>query len=317
MKNFRTQKFGYDFSALTQWTDEQKLPLVVKSLFDNATARLVQKRTGIKFIEAINIMDDVVYLQDGRTCAANPTGDTAFSQVDLTVGAIKVEKSWCVADLEEYWTQIGLTPGSTYQNLPFEQAWSEFYAGLIGQVNETSLWQGDTTSLNSNLNKFDGFVKNINAGSFIPATATADVTTTNVRGIFDNMISLLPAGVTSKEDLAFMTGWNIFTILIQALRDANNFYYNGVEQNPYRTGVLDLPGYGIKVHAVHGLDNMAKDDIYLGRTSNFYIGTDLENEAEDFRIFYDERDDLVRFRTKYKLGTAVAFTNEIVRYRNT
>ena len=307
----KTHKFGYDLSSLTQYTEEQVLPLVTRSVYAARTAQLVRIQTGIKYKEVINIMDNQLVIQTGDTCGFNPTGDTSFSQRDITVASLKVDQSWCVQDLENYWMQTQLTPGSIYNGVPFEQAFSEFQADLIGERNETFLWQAATGSGDL----YDGFIAIIDgAGTAINGNtsgATA-ITTANVIGIFDDMVSALPSRLDSKDDLAIMCGWDAFKTLIQALRAANNFYYNGVEENPYKTGDLDLPGYGIKVHAVHGLDGTNR--IFLGRTGNFVIGTDLENDADNFLFWMRDDKETFAFKVRYKLGTQVAFPDEIVEF---
>ncbi len=52
-----------------------------------------------------------------------------------------------------------------YDSVPFEQEFADKKAKTIAAQLETSIWQGDTDSVNVNLNKFDGLVKLIGAAS--------------------------------------------------------------------------------------------------------------------------------------------------------
>lgn len=307
----KTYKFGYDLSALTEYTEEQKLPLVMRSLYEAKTAQIFRVQPGIKYKDAINIMDDQLVIQDGDTCGFNPTGNTSFSQRDIVVANQKVDKSWCIQDLEKYWMQTQLTPGSTYNGIPFEQAFSEFMAGLIAQQNEINLWQSDTNAGGL----YDGFLAIIDAEATVingNTSSAASITTANVIGIFDDMMEVLPAELDSKPDLGFECGWDTFKTLIQALRDNNNFYYNGVEANPYKTGELTLPGWGVPVRALHGLDGL--DRIILGRDGNFVIGTDQESDEDNFLFWMRDDKETFAFKARWKLGTQVAFPAEIVEF---
>jgi hypothetical protein len=43
-----------------------------------------------------------------------------------------------------------------------------------------------------------------------------------------------------------------------------------------------------------------------------YVGSDLLNDAEDFKIFFSEDNDEVRFKQKLKIGFQMAFPERIV-----
>jgi hypothetical protein len=61
------------------------------------------------------------------------------------------------------------------------------------------------------------------------------------------MWAVLPSKIKSKEDLEFMCGSDTFDKLITALKNANLFFYDGVNGSAYQSGSLILPGTGIKV----------------------------------------------------------------------
>ena len=54
--------------------------------------------------------------------------------------------------------------------------------------------------------------------------------------------------------------------------------------------------------------------MYLGRISNFFVGTDLANEEEEYRFWYSQDNDEVRFRVTCKYGVQVAFPDQIVEF---
>ena len=70
------------------------------------------------------------------------------------------------------------------------------------------------------------------------------------------------------------------------------------------------PGTNIRVIAVRGLNTANR--VLLAEASNLYIGTDLLSDAEDFKVFYSQDFDEVRFLAKFKLGVQVAFIENVV-----
>lgn len=154
-----------DVSGLANYTQQEKQPLITKAIFGAKTISLMTPMTGVKSAETINIVDTDAVFQAGGTCGFNASGTTAITQRTVTVGKIKVQEALCPKALETKWTQILLQAGSTYEGIPFEQAYSELKAALIAKQLETAIWQGDTTSGTANLNKFDGLLKLID-GSY-------------------------------------------------------------------------------------------------------------------------------------------------------
>lgn len=185
----------------------------------------------------------------------------------------------------------------------------------VVEANAIGLWQSDTTSVNVNLNKYDGLIKLIDADSPISATSQASITEANVIAIFRNMVSLLPARLKKKRDLAFFCGWDTFESLLAAYLTLNNYHIDMSPSGPYTTGVFSLPLWGITVYAMHGLTDT--DRIFLARESNLWIITDMEGEDENWDIWYERKDNDINARVEFKLGTAVTFGNEIVEYTNT
>lgn len=309
--------FAYSISSLDNYTEQNIVPLVTKSLFGSRTAELFPVQTGIKSAEVINIMDDQVFFQSGSGCGFTASGDTTFSQRTITVGKIKVNKKWCPDELEAKWTQFLLNAGSYYETLVPEEALADFITAIIAQEMEKAYWKGDTASGNPNLNKFDGFIKLIDAAGTAIAGNTGSatsITVANSVAIHDAIISALPVALLDKDDVVILEGWDTYRKLILALKDELNFFYDATSPDKYKAGELLLPGTNIRVVAVHGLNDTNR--IFAGRTSNFFIGTDLLNDYENFNIWYSRDADEVRMKARWKTGVQVAFPNEIVQYTN-
>jgi hypothetical protein len=273
---------------------------------------------GVKSSEKINIMETDAIFQDGASCGFNASGSTTFTQRTVTPGKIKVNEALCPKDLEAKYLQKALPTGSMYDSVPFEQEYSEKKAKTIAAQLETALWQGDTSSVNVNLNKFDGLVKLIgaasgvvaaNASTFISGAPLSSITDANVISIFDGVYKAIPAKVVAADDMTIFCGQDLFRTYTIALKNSGSFNY---QIDVKADSEFVLPGTTIKVVAVAGLNGTNK--VYAMRLSNLFLGTDLLNEEEKFEIFYAKEADQVRFVSEFKMGVNIAFPDEAVKF---
>lgn len=312
---------SFSISTLSNYTKENEAQLVTSSVLGAKTAALIKSAgnvmVGVKSAETINIMDTDAFFQAGGTCGWNASGTTSFTQRTVTVGKIKVQEALCPKALEAKYLQKALPTGSQYDSIPFEQDYSDRKAKTIASQLETALWQGDTTSANGNLNKFDGFIKLIGAASgvvdanvsgYISGAPLSSITAANVVSLFDGVYKAIPAKVVSAEDMVIVCGQDTFRTYTIALKNANMFQYS---IDVKADAEFVLPGTSIKVVALQGLNGT--NDVYAMRLSNLFLGTDLLNEEEKFEIFFAKEADEVRFAAEFKMGVNVAFPDEIVK----
>jgi hypothetical protein len=313
---------GFDVSALANYTKENEALLVTSSVLGAKTAALIKSAgnvmVGVKSSEKINIMETDAIFQDGASCGFNASGATTFTQRTVTPGKIKVNEALCPKDLEAKYLQKALPTGSMYDSIPFEQEYSEKKAKTISAQLETALWQGDTTSVNVNLNKFDGLVKLIgaasgvvaaNASTYISGAPLSSITDANVISIFDGVYKAIPAKVVAADDMTIFCGQDLFRTYTIALKNSGSFNY---QIDVKADSEFVLPGTTIKVVAVAGLNGTNK--VYAMRLSNLFLGTDLLNEEEKFEIFYAKEADQVRFVSEFKMGVNIAFPDEAVKF---
>jgi hypothetical protein len=313
---------GFNVSALANYTEQNAALLVTSSVLGAKTATLIKSAgnvmVGVKSSETINIMDTDAIFQSGGSCGFTASGSTTFTQRTVTVGKIKVNEALCPKDLEAKYLQKALPTGSMYDSVPFEQEFADKKAKTIAAQLETSLWQGDTDSVNVNLNKFDGLVKLIgaasgvvaaNASTFISGAPLSSITAANVISIFDGVYQAIPAKVVAADDMTIFCGQDLFRTYTIALKNSGSFNY---QIDVKADSEFVLPGTTIKVVAVAGLNGTNK--VYATRLSNLFIGTDLLNEEEKFEIFYAKEADQVRFVSEFKMGVNFAFPDEMVKF---
>ena len=307
---------AFNVTGLTNYTNEQSTELVIKSLFGSKTAAVLQAagqvQVGVKSAEALNILSSDVFFQaDG--CGYTASGNTTFTQRVITVGAIKVEETLCPKTLEAKWMQTQIAPGSP-EAVPFEEQIGSEKASRIAKLLEVAMWQGDTATSNTNpnTNRFDGFNKIIDAASASTvagntSSATA-ITVANVEGLVDDIYNVIPADIADAEDLVLFVGIDTFKKYTTALRASNLFHYAADSEGME----IMIPATNIKMIGVGGLSGTNR--MFLARLSNLFVGTDLANEEEEYRFWYSQDNDEVRFRATMKYGVQVAFPDQLVQF---
>jgi len=308
---------AFNVTGLTNYTNEQSTELVIKSLFGSKTAAVLQAagqvQVGVKSAEALNILSSDVFFQaDG--CGYTASGNTTFSQRVITVGKIKVEETLCPKTLEAKWMQTQIAPGSP-EAVPFEEQIGNEKASRIAKLLEVAMWQGDTATSNTNpnTNRFDGFNKIIDAASASTvagntSSATA-ITVANIEGLVDDMYNVIPADIAEAEDLVLFVGIDTFKKYTTALRNSNLFHYAADSEGME----ILIPATNVRMIAVGGLSGTNR--MFLARLSNMFVGTDLANEEEEYRFWYSQDNDEVRFRATMKYGVQIAFPDQLVQFK--
>lgn len=318
---------AFNVASLGDYTRQQLKPLLTSAVMGAKTQKMIVKDgillTKVKSAASIPLMEtDAVFQTD--SCSFDPSGTTTFTQRTVTVGKIKVNEKLCPKDLETKFTQEALKAGSTYEdfgNADFERAFLDRKNEKIAIQNEIALWQGDTGSSDVNLNKFDGLIKLIDAGSPINAnvsgfTGIATVTTlsaSNALAVVKGVKNAIPAALKGMKDVVIFCGYDFYDMYVDAGIVANYFHYDFKDDSNY--GGLKVPGTGIRLEAVHGLDGTG--DLYAFRMGNVAMGVDLEGEEENYELWYSKDNRDVRFNVNWKMGINVAFTNECVKFKAT
>ncbi len=310
---------GFDVGNLSNYTKTNEQMLIIKSFFEPKTASLMQKLTGVKQAIQLPTLSDDAYWAAGGTCGlVTASGDTTINARVLTIGKVKIEKQWCIADLEAKYTQLLLSPGSNYEALPggIDEAFMNAFIGAQQEKIEKAIWQGDTTNYLDSLKRFDGLIKIINAASGpVQANAAAyitpvtSITASNVISVMQAVYNAIPVEILDKPDLKIFVGTDISRLYQQALINANLFHFipnaNSLAEYP-------LHGTNVMIVPVNGLNSQNK--IYAMRTSNMFLGVDLEGEEDELKVWYSQDYDTVYARLKFKMGVQVSQTTEIVKF---
>ena len=301
---------AFSFGNLSAYTEQQRLPLITKAVFAARSAALFTKQVGIKSAAALNLMDTDANIGSGTVCGWSATGNTTFSQRNITVGVMKIQEALCPRSLEQYWMQSQLTAGSQYDGVPFEQAFAEQKALRIAEALENAIWQGNAyfSGVNQLLNAASGSTVSGNT-----AAISGAITTANVISIFDTIYTRIPQAILTKNDLVMFCGWDTFRTLVMAFKANTGVMYNQVDLQGLADGEILYPGTNIRVIAVPGL--LGTNRIVTTYLGNLFYGTDLLTDEENFELWYSKDNDEVRFQAAFKAGVQFAYPDLIVDWK--
>ena len=285
-------------SALTAYVDEQRLPLIRKTIFAAPSVKHFNLQTGVKHSAALNILNTTVAFGDGATCGWDEAGSSAFSQRTLEVGNYKVNMSFCDKAMLKYWNGYEVRVAAGQKSLPFEE---DFVAGIIDGVRvklENMIWKGVKAT-----DKMDGLLTILKAeGSVIKPTIDSSST------IYEKTIAAykaIPAG--KLESASIFMGVDNFRDLVLELTAKNLYHYS-----PEVDSALEivLPGTNTKVRGVAGLNG--EKAIVAADGENIYFGVDMEGDEERFDLWYSQDNQEFRLAINFNAGVQVAFPDEVV-----
>ena len=307
---------SFNVASLTNYVNEQSTDLISRLYFEKTSSDYFTLQAGVKKTDALHLLAVSAFPQDGSTCSATASGDVTFTNRDITVGQITYFSGFCMKDLIPKYTQILLRAGNAEtEDMAFEAEVADSIIKTIMEHNETADWQGDTGSGNVYLNKYDGLIKIIDAattavdGNTSAATSITSGASGNVDTIVNNICNARPAKVKSAANQVLFVGQDTFDKFVDTL-NAKNLY--NVDATSWANYSVSIPGKNVTLVGVVGLDGT--DRMFLGTQENFFLGFDLQNDEEEFDMWYEKMEDKVYYRVKFKRGLQVAYPNEIVEF---
>lgn len=284
-------------NSLPAYVEEKKSELIAKSVLGGNSIDMFGLMTGVNGATALNLLSTAISLQDGKTCGFNAAGDQTLTQRILTPSIIKVNMEYCPKNFLGTYASYMVKVGAGKETLPFEE---KFIADVIANINaenEKMLFQGDST----NTPECDGLIKILGASGAQTFTKGAS--------IWDSLkaaYTAIPEEVLVKDDVVILVSPADFRAFVQELVAANLYHYDEKDYNGY----VYLPGTNVKVVNTPGLAGTSK--VIAGETSNIVVGVDMAGDAEDFRFWYSDDDDVFKLKVSYALGVQVAWPDQMV-----
>jgi len=290
-------------TSLPAYVDQNRELIRSTSIIGGRTAQLFTKQSGVKGSAAINILNTAIAFGNGAACGWSEAGSQTLTQRTIVTGQVKVNMAYCEKNLIGKWAEKEVEIKADPKSLPFED---EFMAGVVEGIQdalEKALWQGDTTSSDDNLKRFDGMLKILGAESSVLAETIA--ASTSYINAVKQVLMAMPAK-TLKDDAVIFCSPEFLRNYEQALVAANLYHF--VPGQDYED--ITIPGSNVKLVAVAGLVGIKK--LIAGRLSNFFYGYDIEDAVEAYDLWYSKDNREFRLAVEFNAGVQVAFPAEVV-----
>lgn len=309
------QRFGYDVSDLADYVDAQSPDIMTHLVFSAGLTSRISVQENNKGSEYIKVLTSAPVLQAATTCGWTPSGGVVLTDVTLTTIRLKIQEDYCNEDLNGTWGQLMNAAGANVQDkeAPFADIMIAYYQKKARKLNQDLMMNGDTLSINPNLNKYDGFRKRWQADANLNVYTSSEVAVTvaNAFSIALGMDAATPSELLDnsvKREL--MVGRETYQKIIQNIYNDNNFHWTLTNQDGPEPSFI-LPTTTLTVRAYDQLNGT--DEMYLVPLDYMFFGTDLESDIDGFEFTYDESSQKLRFEVKWRSGIQYIFPEYFTR----
>ena len=320
---------AFSLGTMTAYVEENKADLITKAILGAKTLGLgVDIRTGIKSSAKIPVLESTVPFQ-ASACSFTTSGTTTINQVSIAVTDIMFQESFCLNDLNQYYTQKYLPAGSINESLSIAQNIIDRKLAQVARNVEQMIWQGSTTYGNSTvLKQINGWLRTIDVAGTAVAATPSTLNSTNVLTIFDDVYAKVPAAAIANEPIVAFCGYDTFRLLAAKITSTYGIYGSQyTTDGVWNNWELMYPGTNMKIVAVSGLNNdnpvdtgslatAARNRIIATYASNLVYGTDLQSATDNIEAWYSQDNRVWRLHGQFKAGVAVKFIDHVVQYTN-
>jgi hypothetical protein len=318
-------------SVLQAYIEEQNYPLIARALTSSPTMALAEKQLNVKGKSAINLADIDVTFQDGSGCAWNESGDITLTQRFIDPAKLKLNMEFCPKELEAIYLRTQLPSGAHYETIPFEEFFANHLVGKISAELEKMIWKSvnpltKTSSLadgTGNYAFFNGFRDAVLGASYINANTTAfgsgtpvgtPLNATNMLEAVQRVYEAAADAVIESDDATVFVGADKFrSMAVGILNGVGSFNTDAGQLQGYNSDMgslsMVMPGTNLRIQATSGLTEV--NDVYLARTSNMFIGMDMDEDASRIESWYSQDDRKFKIAVELTVGAQVAFPDQI------
>lgn len=263
------------------------------------------KQLGVKTKERLNYLNVDPTIQDGSACGFSAVGSTVFSERDIETAQMKAQDQYCdkllLGKFAEHTVKISADKDAS--DLPFEaELMNEIVAGINTKM-EKLVWQGSKTGGDL----IDGFItlaEGADSGSTIAVEIASGST---VYAAIKSVVMAIPEQII--DNAVIFVSPAIYREFVQEMVEKNYIHYpndGNVEDRD-----ITFPGTDIKVHKTHGLAG-DKTHIYASTYSNMVYGTDLMNDEEKIKVWFDDNTELFKYNIHWNAGVSTYFPDAVV-----
>lgn len=297
---------GYNVNAISDYVKQNEDILVKSIVFADKAGDTISNLTpqlGIKGTEMLNYLDVDPVLQDASECGFNASGNTVFTEKEISVAPIKAQDEFCdrvlVGKYHEYLVKTAANKDAS--DMPFEAVIMDEVVKKINAKLEKLVWQGNGSS-----DPIDGFL-------YLAANDNDTINVTFASGAtaYENvkaMIMAIPEAIL--EDAIVFVSPATFRALTLELVEKNLFHFAPGAEIEDRD--IIFPGTNVRVHKTMGMAGMPAEAMYASSYKNMAYGTDLLSDSETVKVWYDDNTELFKYSIKWNSGVQTFFSDLVV-----
>lgn len=284
-------------SRLKNYLETNGVDVLTKALFNSESAKYFNIQTGVTAEQPIIRLDSTITLADASSCGFSATGSDTFTNRLLSPKFLKVNKEFCPKTLLKTWAHSEVKMAALGQELPFEELLIENNIKELAKVNESLIWEGDTTNGTGNMALMDGILTIARAdANTVKQNKGTDTVWERVQKLW---LALDPAVADSTT--IFMSIANYKQLIVELMNE-NMFHVFEEYKGTYE---MVMPGANVKIKGVSGITS---DTIIATPEDNLYLGVDGESDDEIVDLYFDKSDRTFKFVVEYAYCVNYAFS---------
>ena len=295
-----------NLTGLSTYVDERSDELLTKAILGAKTLDAIDVMLDVKYKAPLNYLDTTVVFADASTCGWDASGADVFTQRTIEVSPVKVNKEWCARDMRKYWMNYQLLIDANRETLPFEEKLVDENLKAINAQLETAIWQESTL--------FDGLLSIIaddasNGIKTYDASAGVDYT-----DVIDKAYAEITDDMYARGEVTMFVSPTVFRNFI---KESNAVCCANRDMLDAASNAITYPGDSrVTIRPVDGLTGaeISGKDVYAVVTwaKNLVFGTDVEDSENDYKVWYDDKDEMTRFKVLFNAGTQIKFPAEVI-----
>ena len=295
-----------NLNGLNAYVEQKSDELLTKAIMGAKTLDVIDVMLDVKYKAPLNYLDSTVDFADASTCGWNASGSDTFTQRTIEVSPLKVNKEWCARDMRKYWMNYQLLIDANRETLPFEEKILEENLNAINKKLETAIWQ--ETSL------FTGLLKLISTDGSAGIKTYDASAGVDYNEVIDQAYQNITDDMYARGEIVMFVSPTVYRGYISQL---NAVCCANREAIDAASDFITYPGDSrVTIRPTFGLTGaqISGKDVYVVATwaKNLVFGTDVENSENDFKVWYDDKDELTRFKVLFNAGTQIKFPAEVI-----
>ena len=295
-----------NLTGLSTYVDQRSDELLTKAVMGAKTLDVIDVMLDVKYKAPLNYLDTTVVFADASTCGWDASGADVFTQRTIEVSPVKVNKEWCARDMRKYWMNYQLLIDANRESLPFEEKIVDENLKAINKKLEKAIWQESTL-----FTGLLGIVATDGSAGIKTYDASAGV---DYDEVIDKAYNEITDDMYARGEVTMFVSPTVYRGYISSLNAvccANREVIDAASDS------ITYPGDSrVTIRPTEGLAGaeISSKDVYVVCTwaKNLVFGTDVEGSENDFKVWYDDKDEMTRFKVLFNAGTQIKFPNEVI-----